>query len=250
MKEKVVVVMPAYNAEKTLEKTVNDIPSDIVDEIIVVDDHSKDKTVDIARRLGLKVFIHPENRGYGANQKTCYKLALESGAEYIIMVHPDYQYDARIIPYAIGFLKLGICDIILGNRIRTRKEALGCGMPIYKYFSNRFLTIIENFVTGQNLGEWHSGFRIYRRKVLETIPYQKNSDGFVFDTEFLVQAVVAGFRIGDVPIPVRYFREASSINFIESVKYDISSLAVLGKYIAYKIGIKNIDVFKKSPDEK
>lgn len=242
---KTVVVMPAYNAEKTLEKTVSEIPVNVVDEIILVDDGSKDRTVEIAKQLGIKVVVHSENKGYGGNQKTCYKLALESGADYIIMVHPDYQYDARVIPYALGFVKLGICDIVLGNRIRTRKEALSCGMPLYKYIANRFLTIIENFITGQNLGEWHSGFRIYRREVLETVPYEKNSDGFIFDTEFLVQAVVFGFKIGDIPIPVRYFKEASSINLKESIKYGILSLIVLLKYIFYRIGIKNIEIFQK-----
>ena len=163
--KKTVVVMPAYNAEKTLEKTVKEIPQNIVDEIILVDDGSRDRTVEIAKEIGLKVVIHPENRGYGANQKTCYKIALDTGAEYIVMLHPDYQYDARVIPSAVTLLELGICDVIIGNRIRTRKEALTCGMPLYKYIANRVLTIIENFITGQNLGEWHSGFRAYTRKV-------------------------------------------------------------------------------------
>jgi len=244
LKKKVVVVMPAYNAEKTLEKTVNEIPAGVVDEIILVDDRSRDSTVDTAKRLGLRVYNHEKNKGYGGNQKTCYKLARESGADYIIMVHPDYQYDARVIPHAIGFLQLGICDVILGNRIRTRREALNCGMPFYKYLANRFLTVIENFITGQNLGEWHSGFRVYSRKVLETIPYEKNSDDFVFDTEFLVQAVALGFKIGDVPIPVRYFGEASSINFFRSVRYGIASLLVLVKYIGFLAGMKKLPIFR------
>jgi len=246
--KKVVVVMPAYNAERTLEKTIKEIPQGSVDEIILVDDGSKDRTVDIARGLGLKVIVHPENRGYGGNQKTCYKAALETGANYIVMVHPDYQYDARVIPFAIGLLELGICDVIIGNRIRTRKEALRCGMPLYKYIANRVLTIIENFVTGQNLGEWHSGFRAYAREVLTTIPYEKNSDGFVFDSELLVQAVVFGFKIGDIPIPVRYFKEASSINLFESVRYGLNTLAILVKYILYKIGIKKFAIFGKKDE--
>jgi glycosyltransferase involved in cell wall biosynthesis len=240
----VVVVMPAYNAEKTLEKTVNEIPAGAVDEIILVDDSSRDKTVDTAKRLGLRVYHHEKNKGYGGNQKTCYNLALETGADYIIMVHPDYQYDARVIPHAVGLLQLGICDIIIGNRIRTRKESLSCGMPFYKYIANRFLTAIENFVTGQNLGEWHSGFRAYSRKVLETIPYKNNSDDFVFDTEFLVQAVASGFKIGDIPIPVRYFKEASSINFSRSVRYGVDSLGVLLKYIVFLTGIRKPDIFR------
>jgi hypothetical protein len=169
---------------------------------------------------------------------------LETGADYIIMVHPDYQYDARVIPHAVGLLQLGICDIIIGNRIRTRKESLSCGMPFYKYIANRFLTAIENFVTGQNLGEWHSGFRAYSRKVLETIPYKNNSDDFVFDTEFLVQAVASGFKIGDIPIPVRYFKEASSINFSRSVRYGVDSLGVLLKYIVFLTGIRKPDIFR------
>ncbi len=244
MKKKIVVVMPAYNAEETLEKTVSEIPEGTVDEVILVDDNSRDKTVDIAMRLGLKVYNHEKNKGYGGNQKTCYKLAMESGADYIIMVHPDYQYDARVIPHAVAFLELGICDVVLGNRIRTRKEALNCGMPLYKYIANRFLTVVENFATGQNLGEWHSGFRAYRREVLETIPYENNSNDFVFDTEFLVQAVAFGFKIGDVPIPVRYFSEASSINFFRSVRYGLSSLSALAKYAVFLSGINQPAIFR------
>jgi glycosyltransferase involved in cell wall biosynthesis len=241
--KKTVVVMPAYNAEKTLEKTVREIPAGSVDEVILVDDSSSDRTVEIARKLGLTVVEHPMNKGYGGNQKTCYRMALERGADFIVMVHPDYQYDARVIPSAVRLLELGICDVILGNRIRTRKEALSSGMPLYKYIANRFLTVVENLVTGQNLGEWHSGFRAYRREVLEKIFYGNNSDDFVFDTEFLVQAVFFGFRIGDIPIPVRYFREASSINFFRSTKYGISSLGVLAKYVLTLSGIKKFEIF-------
>jgi len=244
VKKKIVVVMPAYNAAKTLEKTVGEIPAGVVDEIILVDDNSRDRTADVAKNLGLTVYNHKKNKGYGGNQKTCYKLALESGADYIIMVHPDYQYDARVIPHAIGFLELGICDVVLGNRIRTRKEALNCGMPLYKYIANRFLTVIENLVTGQNLGEWHRGFRAYSRKVLETIPYEKNSDDFVFDTEFLIQAIAFGFKIGDVPIPVRYFREASSINFFRSVRYGLASLSALCKYLVFLAGAGKPEIFR------
>lgn len=243
MDGKTIVVMPAYNAEKTLKNTIKDIPAGCVDEIVLVDDKSTDSTVEIAKSLGLTVIEHSENTGYGGNQKTCYRFALEKKADFIIMLHPDYQYDPRVIPHAVGLLKLGICDLILGNRIRTRDEALGCGMPFYKYISNRLLTIIENFVTGQNLGEWHSGFRAYTRKVLETIPYEKNSNDFVFDTEFLVQAVYFGFKAGDIPIPVRYFDEASSINFFRSTVYGISTLSVLLKYILHSCHIKRFDLF-------
>lgn len=196
LKEKVIVVLPAYNASLTLEKTIHEMPVDYVDEIILVDDGSKDNTVEIAKRLGLTVFTHPKNFGYGTNQKTCYKLALEHEADYVVMIHPDYQYDCRLIPVAVEILKLGICDIILGNRVRTRKECLSSGMPVYKYLANRFLTIIENIALGQNLGEFHSGFRAYRREVLETIPFDRNSNDFVFDAQFLMQAVHFGFILG------------------------------------------------------
>jgi len=231
-REKVIVVLPAYNAASTLKRTVDDIPTGCFDEIILVDDGSRDNTVVIARQLKLSVFTHPRNLGYGANQKTCYELALERGAEYIVMLHPDYQYDSRIIPAAVEILKLGICDIILGNRIRTRKECLISGMPLYKYLANRFLTTIENMALGQNLGDFHSGFRAYRRAVLETIPFRHNSDSFVFDTQLLIQAVNFGFLLGDIPVPVRYFNEASSINLYQSIVYGIESLkAILSYYL-------------------
>lgn len=242
---KVVVVMPAYNAESTLEKTLRDIPRESIHEIILIDDNSTDKTLEIAEKLGVKTISHKTNRGYGANQKTCYKSALEMGADIVIMVHPDYQYDTRVIPHAIGFLSMGICDFIMGSRIRTRKEALENGMPIYKYLFNRMLTIIENFILGQNLGDFHSGFRAYTREVLETIPYEKNSDDFVFDTEFLAQAVYFDFRIGDIPIPTRYFEEASSINFSRSVKYGIQTLQVMGKFLLQKVNFCNFDIFNR-----
>jgi glycosyltransferase involved in cell wall biosynthesis len=244
MKEKVIIVMPAYNAEKTLERTVKDIPVGVADEIILVDDASKDRTAEVAERLGLTVVRHAKNRGYGGNQKTCYQLALQRGADYVIMLHPDYQYDGRVIPFALGFIRLGICDVVLGNRIRTRKETLKSGMPLYKYLSNRFLTALENLVTGQNLGEWHSGFRVYRRKVLEAAGFHCNSDDFVFDTEFLVQAIYFGFKIGDIPIPARYFEEASSIGFIKSIVYGFESLKVMMKYALQKTGIAHFRLFE------
>ena len=242
--QKVIAIMPAYNAELTLEKTFHGIPKGIVDEVILTDDSSHDRTVEIARNLGITVICHSQNRGYGANQKTCYNAALERGADAVIMIHPDYQYDPRIIPLALGFLSLGICDVIVGSRIRTRRETLEGGMPVYKYICNRFLTIIENFVLGQNLGDFHSGFRVYTRKVLETIPYKEDSNDFIFDTEFLAQAVFFNFRIGDVPIPTRYFAEASSINFVRSTKYGIQTLWVLVKYIIQKSGLYNFRIFR------
>lgn len=243
MKPKIIAVLPAYNAEKTLEATVKDISPGIVGEIILVDDCSKDNTVGIAKKLGLKVIVHQENLGYGANQKTCYREALKDGADIVVMIHPDYQYDPRLTPYLVGLVKDGICDVILGNRIRTRKEALSGGMPLYKYLANRFLTAIENILLGQNLGEWHSGFRAYSRKVLETIPWEDNSNDFVFDQQFLVQAAYFGFRIGDIPVPAKYFPEASSINFCRSVKYGIEIFLTLLKLALHKIGVKKYALF-------
>jgi len=239
-----VVVMPAYNAATTLEKTYRDIPPASADEVILVDDSSQDDTVAIARALGLTVIEHPENRGYGGNQKTCYDEALRRGADIVVMIHPDYQYDSRLTPFLTAFIEAGVCDVILGSRIRTRQEALGCGMPLYKYLANRVLTLTENLVLGQNLGEFHSGFRAYSRQVLETIPYHANSDDFVFDTQLLVQAVSFGFRIGDVPVPVRYMAEASSINFRRSVTYGLGTLATLLRYLAHKAGVRRDPLFE------
>lgn len=242
-KSKIIIVMPAYNAEETLERTCHDIPLNVVDEIILVDDASTDRTVEIARRLGLTVIVHSENRGYGANQKTCYDEALKRGPDIVVMIHPDYQYDSRLIPYIVGFLEQDICDVILGSRIRTRREALACGMPKYKYLSNRLLTFMENIVLGQNISDFHSGYRAYTRTVLETIPYHNNSDGFVFDSEFLAQAVYFGFKIGDVPVPVRYFDEASSINLSNSVVYGLKTLATLVKYLAHTMKLFRSKLF-------
>lgn len=237
--------MPAYNAASTLERTVADIPAGSVDEILLVDDASRDNTVEIARELGLRVIEHEANRGYGANQKTCYTAALQSGADTIVMIHPDYQYDSRVIPYAVGFLGLGICDVVLGSRIRTRREALDGGMPRYKYLANRLLTVLENVALGQNLGDFHSGFRAYRREVLETIPFRRNSDDFVFDTQFLVQAVHFGFKLGDVPVPVRYFDEASSINFRRSTKYGTETVRTLAQFWAHTLGVIQSPLFQE-----
>ena len=241
---KTIAVMPAYNAARTLERTVQDIPAGSVDEIILVDDCSRDDTVQIAERLGLTVIRHQRNLGYGGNQKTCYRAALDHGADVVVMIHPDYQYDSRVIPAAVEIIRLRICDFIMGSRIRTRQEALAGGMPRWKYAANRCLTLVENVALGQNLGDFHSGFRAYRRDVLETIPFLKNSNDFVFDSEFLAQAVHFGFKIGDIPVPVRYFDEASSINFRRSVKYGFSTLAVLAKYWARQLRIYRSPLFE------
>ena len=232
---KVMVVMPAYNAELTLERTLREIPPGSVDEILVVDDASRDRTVEVAQRLGLRVIQHSKNRGYGGNQKTCYTEALKTDADVIVMVHPDYQYDGRVIPHMVAFIELGICDVMVGSRIRTRAEALAGGMPLYKYIANRLLTVFENVMLGQNLGDAHSGLRAYRREVLETIPFENNSDDFVFDSQFLVQCVHFGFRLGDVPVPVRYFKEASSINFWRSVRYGLGTVWVVLQYWLHRL---------------
>lgn len=241
---KTIAVMPAYNAARTLERTVADIPAGSVDEVILVDDCSRDNTVEIAERLGLTVIRHEKNLGYGGNQKTCYRRALDSGADFVVMIHPDYQYDSRVIPVAVEIIRLGICDFVMGSRIRTRGEALAGGMPRWKYVANRCLTLTENIALGQNLGDFHSGFRAYRREVLETIPFTKNSNDFVFDSEFLAQAVHFGFKLGDIPVPVRYFDEASSINFRRSVKYGLSTLGVLAKFWMKKLRLANSPLFQ------
>jgi len=210
---------------------------------VLVDDCSSDNTVEVARDLGVTVIQHERNLGYGGNQKTCYRYALESGADFVVMIHPDYQYDSRVIPIAVEIMRLGICDCVLGSRIRTRREALAGGMPRYKYLANRVLTIIENVALGQNLGDFHSGFRAYRRKVLETIPYERNSNDFVFDSQFLAQAVHFGFKLGDIPVPVRYFAEASSIDFRRSLKYGLSTLHVLNRFWANRLGLIRSPLF-------
>jgi glycosyltransferase involved in cell wall biosynthesis len=245
---KAIVVMPAYNARTTLEQTVADIPPGCIDEIILVDDCSRDDTVAMARRLGLTVIQHERNLGYGGNQKTCYREALARDADVVIMIHPDYQYDSRLVPLIVGLLRTGHCDVVLGNRIRTRREALAGGMPAYKYFANRILTIIENLWMGQNLGECHSGMRGYRREVLETIPWLGNSNDFVFDSQFLVQAVHFGFRIGDIPVPVRYMKEASSISFRRSVTYGLGTLGVLAQWTLHRLGLVRSPLFELRPE--
>ena len=248
-KPRVIAVMPAYNAAATLEKTIADIPRGTVDEIILVDDCSTDGTVELAKKLGLTVIVHEDNRGYGGNQKTCYAHALERDADYVVMIHPDYQYDSRVIDVAVKVMQLDILDFVMGCRIRTRQETLQGGMPVYKYIANRILTTIENVLLGQNLGDFHSGFRAYRREVLETIPFESNSEDFVFDSQFLAQAVHFGFRMGDIPVPVRYFDEASSINFGRSVRYGLSTLGVMGVYWLNRLGIRKSKLFQARSSE-
>jgi glycosyltransferase involved in cell wall biosynthesis len=242
---KIIIVMPAYNAARTLAPTVNDIPPGTADEIILVDDASKDNTFEIATRLGLTTVRHEVNGGYGANQKTCYRMALEHGADIVVMIHPDYQYDSRLAPYMTGLLKDSHLDVILGSRIRTRREALEGGMPPYKYVANRALTFIENVCTGMNLSEWHTGFRAYTRRVLETIPWESNSDDFVFDSEFLAQCVAFNFRIGEIPVPVRYHDTSSSINWKRSITYGIQTLLTISRLVFHKARLIRSPLFMK-----
>ena len=242
-KKHTVVVLPAYNASPTLERTIRDLPRSMVDEVILVDDCSSDDTVALAQRLGLTVHRHERNSGYGANQKTCYTIARERNADYVIMIHPDYQYDGRLIPAALAILELGVCDVVLGNRIRSRAECLRGGMPLYKYIANRILTLIENIALGQNLGEFHSGFRAYRRDVLDTIPYERNADGFLFDSQVLFQAHHFGFVLGDIPMPVRYFPEASSIRFWSSIVYGTGTLFHLLLYLLHRMHLRQSPLY-------
>ena len=235
----VVVVMPAYNAALTLERTYADIPHDIVDRIILVDDVSRDETVDVARQLGLDVIIHRQNRGYGGNQKTCYDAALEAGADIVVMLHPDYQYDATRIPELIAPIAAGEAELMLGSRFLG--DPLAGGMPRWKYVSNRFLTILENAAFGLHLSEYHTGLRAYSRRLLETVPYHHNSDDFVFDQELIAQVVAVGMagRIGEIAVPTRYFDEASSVGFKRSVVYGLSTLRVVARYLLHRLRLRS-----------
>ena len=235
---RVVVVMPAYNAAQTLERTYTDIPHGLVDRIILVDDVSRDETVDIARNLGLDVIVHRQNRGYGGNQKTCYDTALARGADVVVMLHPDYQYDATRIPALIEPILAGQRDLMLGSRFLG--DPLAGGMPKWKYVSNRFLTTVENLAFGLRLSEYHTGLRAYSRHLLETIPYALNSDDFVFDQELIAQVVAAGMggRIGEIGVPTRYFEEASSVGFRRSVVYGLSTLRVVARYLLHRLRVR------------
>jgi glycosyltransferase involved in cell wall biosynthesis len=234
---RVVIVMPAYNAALTLERTYQDIPHNLVDHVILVDDVSSDETVLIAHRLGLEVIVHRQNRGYGGNQKTCYDRALEWGADVVVMLHPDYQYDATRIPDLVLPILSADADLMLGSRFLG--DPLAGGMPRWKYVSNRFLTTVENLAFGLQLSEYHTGLRAYSRRLLETIPYELNSDDFVFDQELVAQVVAAGgLRIGEVAVPTRYFQEASSVGFRRSVVYGLSTLRVVARYLLHRTGIR------------
>jgi glycosyltransferase involved in cell wall biosynthesis len=243
---RVIVVMPAYNAARTLEKTYGDMPKEQIHEVILVDDVSSDNTVEVAERLGLKCLVHVQNKGYGGNQKTCYLEALKDGADIVVMLHPDNQYDATRVPAMVAPIAAGRADMVLGSRLLGGASAtLQGGMPIWKFISNRFLTTVENTVFGTHLSEMHTGYRAYSRRMLETIPFLLNSDDFVFDSEVIAQAVAFGFRIVEVPVPTRYFPEASSVNFRRSVTYGLATLNVARRYLFHKLGIRRYKQFSK-----
>ena len=242
---RVVVVMPAYNAAKTIEKTYADIPAGVVSQVILVDDVSQDETVEVAQQLGIEVVVHVQNRGYGGNQKTCYLHALSIDADIVVMLHPDYQYDSRLIPELIRPIQDGRADLVLGSRF-LNSGALAGGMPFYKFISNRFLTITENWVLGQHLSECHTGFRAYSRRLLETLPFLLNSDDFVFDSQIIVQTVAFGFKIAEIAVPTRYFKEASSVNFRRSVVYGLATLRALTEYILDRSNLRPSPLFRKT----
>jgi len=242
--KKVTVVMPAYNAEKTLLKTYEEIPKNIVDEIILTDDASRDQTVKISKKLNIKTIVHDSNKGYGANQKTCYLEALKSNPDIIIMLHPDYQYTPKLITAMASLISTGIFDVILASRI-LGKGALKGGMPLYKYIANRILTFIENIFLNYKITEYHTGFRAFNSKVLKNIPFLKNSNDFIFDNEILAQIIFFNYKIGEISCPTNYSPESSSINFRRSVKYGFGVLLTSLKFILHKFKIKKIDIFTK-----
>ncbi|MDD4218480.1 MAG: glycosyltransferase family 2 protein [Bacteroidales bacterium] len=243
--QKIIIVLPAYNAELTLEKTYSEIPFDIVDDVILVDDNSTDKTVDKARELGIKnIFVHDKNKGYGGNQKTCYNNALKLGADIIIMLHPDYQYTPKLIHSMSYLIANEVYSVVLGSRILGR-GALKGGMPYYKYVSNRLLTFGQNLLMRQKLSEYHTGYRAFSAEVLNAINFNDNSDDFVFDNQMLAQIFYAGYEIAEITCPTKYFEEASSINFKRSVKYGLGVIGTSFLYFFNKIGIAKSNIFKK-----
>lgn len=243
--KKLIVVMPAYNAEKTLRQTYAELPHEYVDEVILVDDASRDSTTIVAHDLGITTIVHAENRGYGANQKTCYREALKLGADIVVMVHPDYQYSPRLVTAMASMITSGHYDVVLGSRILCGGTWQG-EMPLYKYIANRFLTLVENLMLGIKLSEFHTGYRAFNREVLLALPLEENSDDFVFDNEMLAQAVYLGFRIGEISCPTRYFDDASSITFKRSVSYGFGVLATSGKFVLQKLGLARYALFSSN----
>ena len=241
--KKIVVVMPAYDAEKTLKKTYDEIPKDVVDKVLVTDDHSNDRTVEVARSLGLEVYVHEENKGYGANQKTCYKEALKKGADIVVMLHPDYQYPPKLVTAMAGLIASDMFDVVLGSRI-LGGFALKGGMPLYKYVANRILTLIDNVLLGQKISEYHTGFRAFSKDVLKRLPLSENSDDFLFDNEMLVQAVYFGYRIGEITAPSQYTSESSSIGLKRSMVYGFGVLLTALKFVLQKFKLARFPIFK------
>lgn len=235
---KVVVVMPAYNAGRTLRMTYEELPKDTVNLVILVDDGSTDATLEVARDLGLEIFVHDRNYGYGANQKTCYTEALKAGADIVVMVHPDYQYDPTLVPQIVAPIARGEADLVLGSRLAGGGSAIEQGMPWWKYVANRFLTGVENAAFGLRLSEYHTGYRAFSKNVLDAVNFRMNSDGFVFDQEIVAQVVATGFRIAEIPVPVRYFPEASSASFSASCIYGFKILWVVARYLLHRTGLK------------
>jgi glycosyltransferase involved in cell wall biosynthesis len=246
--KRIIVVLPAYNAERTLTKTVAELDREVIDDVLLVDDSSGDDTVHLAKELGIRVFLHDRNYGYGRNQKTCYQEALKSGADIIVMLHPDYQYSPKLVPAMAAMVVSGEYELVLGSRILggTAREN---GMPLYKYISNRALTFVENFLLGSKLSEFHTGFRAFSRRVLEELPLQRNSDDFLFDNEMLAQAIFFDFSVGEISCPTRYFAEASSINFRRSVIYGLGVLWTSVRFRLQKWGICSFTIFSSDRDE-
>lgn len=243
--KKVVVVLPAYNAALTLEQTYNEIPFDIVDDVVLVDDRSKDNTIEVANRIGIKHIIrHEKNKGYGGNQKSCYNKALELNADIVIMLHPDYQYTPLLISSMAHIIANDLYPVVFGSRI-LGKGALKGGMPPYKYLFNRCLTLAQNILINQKLSEYHTGYRAFSREVLETVNYEVNNDDFIFDNEMISQIFMAGFEIAEITCPTKYFPEASSINFSRSSKYGLGVLRVSFAHFFYKLGLNNSPIYKK-----
>jgi glycosyltransferase involved in cell wall biosynthesis len=236
--KKIVVVMPAYNAERTLRQTYDELPHEYVDEVILVDDASRDQTARLAQELGIHTVIHAENLGYGGNQKTCYREALRLGGDIVVMVHPDYQYDPTLVPQIIEPIVQGEADLVLGSRLAGGGSAIEQGMPWWKYVANRFLTAVENAAFGLRLSEYHTGYRAFSKSVLEAVNFRMNSDDFVFDQEIVAQVVATGYRIAEIPVPVRYFPEASSASFGASCVYGLQILWVVARYLLHRAGIK------------
>lgn len=240
--KKIVLVMPAYNAAKTVSRTYTEIPHEIVDEVVLVDDASRDETVAVAKSLGIRTFRHEKNIGYGGNQKTCYKVALDLGADIVIMLHPDYQYTPLLVEAMVSPIARGVFDCMLGSRILSNGALLG-GMPLYKYASNRVLTLLQNLLGGHKLSEYHTGYRAYSRQVLEGIPFRANSDNFIFDNQFLAQILYSGFRVGEITCPTRYEADSSSINFSNSVRYGLGVLGVSLALWLHRTGLKAHPLF-------